>query len=189
MKNIKELDQIFWYHFYIMYISQLMRLLEYDVSKEFKIIVNIVENNKKYDNIEINEETNIIINTTINRARIISRNIDELYISDQTIDHYEIKLSNIQDENISQKVVEVFNILLKSIGQEIMIKEDLQFIFLIIEHHLGEELNGNNNNNNNNNNDDDEFEDFNFDDIFNENSNNGDEEIGYADLLFMYNIK
>ena len=178
-----------------MYISQLMRLLEYDVSKEFKIIVNIVENNKKYDNIEIYEETNIIINTTINRARIISRNIDELYISDQTIDHYEIKLSNIQDENISQKVVEVFNILLKSIGQEIMIKEDLQFIFLIIEHHLGEELNGNNNNNNNNNNnDDDEFEDFNFDDIFNENSNrgiinNGDEEIGYADLLFMYNIK
>lgn len=178
-----------------MYVSQLMRLLEYDVSKEFKIIVNIIGNNQKYENIEINEETNITINTTINRARIISRNIDELYISDQTIDHYEIKLSNIQEENISEKVVEVFNILLKSNGQEIMIKEDLQFIFLIIEHHLGEELNSNNNNNNNNNNDNnDEFEDYNFDDIFNENNNKGitnneDEELGYADLLFMYKIK
>lgn len=124
-----------------MNISQFMRLLDYDTSSEFKIIVTINEKEQKNGIIEINKETHITIITTVNRARIISKNIDKLYISNQT-NQYEIKLNNIQCENLARKVVDVFNILLKSIGQEIKIPGELLFIFIIIKQHLGEYFDG-----------------------------------------------
>lgn len=166
-----------------MSINKLMRLIEFDDSKEFRFIVNIKEEqeNYKYDNIEVSEETNITIKTSMNKARVISRNIDELYKTDQTIDHYEIKLNNIQENNKTQKVVEVFNILLNSIGQEINVREELGVIFLMIEYELGEDIDAHNNNNNNQDNN-------NVNNSMNNNNKDDNDELGYSDLLFMYKI-
>ena len=165
--------------------NKLMRLIEFDDSKEFRFIVSIKEEqeNYKYDNIEVSEETNITIKTSMNKARVISRNIDELYKTDQTIDHYEIKLNNIQENNKTQKVVEVFNILLNSIGQEINVREELGVIFLMIEYELGEDIGAHNNDNNQDNN--------NINNVNKNMSNNNkddNDELGYSDLLFMYKI-
>ena len=170
--------------------NKLMRLIEFDDSKEFRFIVNIKEEqeNYKYDNIEVSEETNITIKTSMNKARVISRNIDELYKTDQTIDHYEIKLNNIQENNKTQKVVEVFNILLNSIGQEINVREELGVIFLMIEYELGEDIDAHNNNNNKDNHDNTNINNVNKNMNNNNNNKDDNDELGYSDLLFMYKI-
>ena len=102
-----------------MNLNKLLRLINFDDSREFKIIVNIKNEEQNDNNINISKETKITVITTINKARVISRNIDELYQADQGIGQYEIELNNIQERNKAHKVVEVFNILLKSIGQEV----------------------------------------------------------------------
>ena len=169
-----------------MSVLKILRLLEFDDSKEFKIIVHIKEDIQNENNIQVSKESNITINTTINKARVISKNINEIYIVDQTIDHYEIELNNIQEKNKTRKVVEVFNLLLNSIGQEININEELGLIFLIIEYQLGEEPydNKNNTGSNNNNNNNNDINDYNNNN--NNNNNNENKELGYSDLLFMY---
>ena len=193
-----------------MFDSQLLRLIEFDDSNNFKIIFNVIEEQEQNDNnIQISKETHITFNTTINKARIISKIINEIYIVDQTIDRYEIKLENIKENNIVQKVVDIMNLLMNSIGQEIKIPEELGFIFFIIQYHLGEDNDGNNNDNNNDNND--ENNNNNDNDENNNNNDNGENnnnindnnnnnyndnisnneqsnELGFGDLLFMYKI-
>ena len=172
--------------------SSLLRLIDYDYSNDFKIIVKInkTDDLKNDDNIQISKETTIIINTTINKARVISRNIDELYKNDQTINEYEIKLNNIKEKNKTGKIVDIFNILLKSIGRPISISKSLENMFLIVESELGEDTNFFINNNDYNNNDN-KNDNINNKDNKNDknNKNNNDDEIGYSDLFFMYNLK
>lgn len=179
--------------------SSLLRLIDYDYSNDFKIIVKInkTDDLKNDDNIQISKETTIIINTTINKARVISRNIDELYKNDQTINEYEIKLNNIKEKNKTGKIVDIFNILLKSIGRPISISKSLENMFLIVESKLGEDTNffiNNNDYNDNDNNNDNKNDNINNKDNKNDknnknNKNNNDDEIGYSDLFFMYNLK
>ena len=190
-----------------MFDSQLLRLIEFDDSNNFKIIFNVIEEQEQNDNnIQISKETHITFNTTINKARIISKIINEIYIVDQTIDRYEIKLENIKENNIVQKVVDIMNLLMKSIGQEIQIPEELGFMFFIIQYHFGEDNDGNNddnnddensknNNNSNNDNNDENNNDNNNDndetnsnDNSNDNDNSNNNELGFGDLLFMYKI-
>ena len=158
-----------------MNLTKLLRLINFDDSREFKIIVSMKEEEQSDNHIQVSKETRITINTTINKARVISKKIDELYHADQGIGQYEIELNNIQERNKARKVVEVFNILLKSIGQEVNIPEELAVIFLIIQNNLGEDIEGNNNNNNAEHNE-------------NNNNKDGNDGLGYSDLLFMYKI-
>ena len=158
-----------------MNLTKLLRLINFDDSREFKIIVSMKEEEQSDNHIQVSKETRITINTTINKARVISKKIDELYHVDQGIGQYEIELNNIQESNKARKVVEVFNILLKSIGQEVNIPEELAVIFLIIQNNLGEDIEANNNNNNAEHNE-------------NNNNKDGNDGLGYSDLLFMYKI-
>ena len=160
-----------------MNLTKLLRLINFDDSREFKIIVKIKDEEQNDDNIQVSKETKIIVNTTINKARVISKYIDELYQTYQGIEQYEIELENIKETNKTYKVVQVFNILLKSIGQEVNIPEELAVIFLIIQYHLGEDTDENNGNNVNNNNAEN-----------NNNNKDDNDDLGYSDLLFMYKI-
>ena len=140
------------------------------IQENSKIIVSIKKEKQNENHIQVSKETRI----SINKARVISKKIDELYQADQGIGQYEIELYNIQERNKAIKVVEVFNILLKSVGQEVNIPEEFSVIFLIIQNHLGEDIDENNNNNTKN----------------NENNSKKDDkdDLGYSDLLFMYKI-
>ena len=59
-------------------IDSLYRLISFDHSHEFNIIVNIVnnENLEHVENVTIEKKSQIIIKTTINKARVISSLID-----------------------------------------------------------------------------------------------------------------
>lgn len=59
--------------------SGLLRLIEFDDSKEFKIIACINDYNEKEEKIQVSKQTCIDISTTINKAHIISRNVDRAY--------------------------------------------------------------------------------------------------------------
>ena len=63
---------------------------------------------------------------------------------------------------------------------------------IIIEHHLGENIERTNNNNNNNDKEDDRNENTNDNNNNNDEDDNNDEgnqELGYSDLLYMYKLK
>lgn len=119
--------------------NSLKRLIDFDKSKEFKIIVTIEnDQNQNDDKFVVSKQTKVVIKTSINKARVISANIDQSYQNDQSIDQYEIKLSNLTEKNKTQKVVQIFQLLLNSIGKEVTVSPDIQNIFMLIACQLGE---------------------------------------------------
>ena len=71
------------YHFLIMFVhkiqkSSYQRLLGNDISGALKIIIQVHYSEKTQDNLEIQKQKQIIINTTVNKARVISRLINEI---------------------------------------------------------------------------------------------------------------
>ena len=98
-------------------LSSLKRLLENDFSEKFIIIFTIKRTNDKNDDIIIEEEKKIIINSTINKVRIISEIIEEEYIKDPTINHYNFDISNLEQMlNRKIKSNEIINIIGKMVG-------------------------------------------------------------------------
>ena len=59
--------------------SALQRLLINDQSGQFRIVIEIKYTNKQKDDIQIKKQKQIIINTTVNKARIISKVINDKY--------------------------------------------------------------------------------------------------------------
>lgn len=120
--------------------DSLLRLIKDDKSEEFKIIV-IIENIKNIDdtfNINVSKQSKIIVNTSINKARVISSNINQNYANDQAIKEYEIRLNNITEKNKTEKISQIFHLLLNSIGKQITISSDIQNLFMLVMHQLGE---------------------------------------------------
>ena len=64
-------------------ISYFHRLLQNDKSGIFKIIINISSKEKINEELLIQKENKIIINTTVNKARVISKIITEEYINNK----------------------------------------------------------------------------------------------------------
>lgn len=77
-------------------ISSLKRLLENDFSGKFIIIFTIKRTNDENGGIIIEEEKKIIINSTVNKVRIISEIIEEEYVKDPTINQYSFDISHLE---------------------------------------------------------------------------------------------
>ena len=81
------------------------RLVINDKSGDFKIIVKIEYTQNQNDEISIKKQKQIIINTTVNKARLLSRIIDEKYINDSKMNQYVFNLGNIiQNANENNKI-------------------------------------------------------------------------------------
>lgn len=117
--------------------SSLIRLIDFDDNNDFKIIVTIKNEENRNDCI-ISQTSKIIIKTSINKARVISQNINQCYKNDQSIKQYEITLNNIDEQNKTDKIIQAFKFLLNSIGKQITISPDIHNILMIILQHLGE---------------------------------------------------
>lgn len=121
--------------------SSLQRLLQNDKSDQFKIIVKIKNTENQNEGVMIENLNQIIITTTINKARVISKTIDEMFTMDPLIKQFEFEIKNSEnrDQIKTEEVIEVFQMLLKSTDEEIIISGDKQEIFLTILSILGEE--------------------------------------------------
>lgn len=119
--------------------SSILRLIDFDISDDFNIIVTIECNEKHYgEKIIVSNVSKIIIKTTINKARVISQNINQSYLNDQTIKQYVFKLNNMTTTNEIDKIIQIFHLLLNSIGKEIVISPDIQDVFNLILDQLSE---------------------------------------------------
>lgn len=67
--------------------NKMQRILQYDSSANFKIIFNI-ERTILNDDYKIEERQQIVINTTVNKARVVSKKINDGYKKDPSIDQY-----------------------------------------------------------------------------------------------------
>lgn len=117
-------------------ILRFMRLIEFDSSDEFRIIININKTIEVSDNFQIYKQNQVTIQTTINKARFISSKINELHQRSKTISEYQINLNVKNEKNATRKVYEIFQILLGSIGQKITISDEYRNIYSIIKTNL-----------------------------------------------------
>ncbi|KAK8876144.1 hypothetical protein M9Y10_006333 [Tritrichomonas musculus] len=117
-------------------ILRFMRLIEFDSSDEFRIIININKTIEVSDNFQIYKQNQVTIQTTINKARFISSKINELHQRSKTISEYQINLNVKNEKNATRKVYEIFQILLSSIGQKITISDEYRNIYSIIKTNL-----------------------------------------------------
>lgn len=120
--------------------ANLRRIFEDDNSDNFKIILKFGNKNSQ-SNLKQNKNTNKIeINTTINRARVISKNINHIYLVDPTVDKYEIKFPTNCNRTAEypKKIRQLFRKLLNSILEEVTINEEDHQDFTRLLIHLGE---------------------------------------------------
>ena len=118
--------------------QNILRLIQFDDSGNFKINVFINDYEKMNGDIQVNKKSKITFNTTLNKARIISKNIDQLYKEDNSLDHYDINFNDLQEQNKTQKIIEAFQLLLNSFGNSVNISNEQQHIFSLILEYLGE---------------------------------------------------
>lgn len=113
-------------------ITNFRRLVKKDHSEQFRIYVKYSTNN--------NSENEFFIDTTINKARIISRKIDEAYQIDPTICQYQIKIPNFfLTENVQQsELQEIIQFILSSTNQKVHIQKEKRKLFTIFQYLLGE---------------------------------------------------
>lgn len=115
-------------------LSYLKRLLTYDESDKFQIIVDLTKFKKNTKNQKSkkvgkgrDEEDRIIINTTRNKARVISKNINDICQVDPTINDYFINLPKQLAFQLSNKtreeIEEILETLIKSTYEQVQIKQ------------------------------------------------------------------
>ena len=120
--------------------SSYRRIIKNDTSGQFKLIININQIENHDDSIAIEKHNQIVITTTINKARIISKTIDEMVTLDATLDHFEFEFNNKNKIKIDE-IVEIFKLIIGSIDNEVIITEDQKDIFSSILNLLGEDNN------------------------------------------------
>ena len=123
------------------------RLIEYDDSDNFQIIINFTSsnqietknNNNNYNNDSQNSQEKkdkITINTTKNKARVISRKINDSYQVDPTINEYPINLPQQLKSQLTkytkESIEETLQTLIKSIVDKIEVNKNQQEIYSII---------------------------------------------------------
>lgn len=113
-------------------IQNFRRLIHPDHSSNFRIYVRYQD--------DLSSENEIFIETTINEARIISRNINNVYQNDPTIAQYCIEIPNCilaEKTNLNQ-LQEIVQLCLDSAIQKVHIPTEKQKLFAIIQYFLGE---------------------------------------------------
>ena len=108
--------------------TSFQRLLIHDQSGNFKIIVEIKYNKRQNDEIIIEKQKQIIINTTVNKARVISKIIDSQFLNNQNINEYVFSLGQM-NENVNYKsqfkdMIGIFHALIEGDGNEIKVPEN-----------------------------------------------------------------
>ena len=120
--------------------SYLKRLIEYDDSDNFQIIINFTASNQvetKKNNQNSQEKIDkITINTTRNKARVISRRINDAYQVDPTINEYPFNLPQQLKSQLAkytkESIEETLQTLIKSIVDKIEVNKNQQEIYSII---------------------------------------------------------
>lgn len=113
----------------------LKKLLKYDESENFQIIVDLTIFKKKTKNQKSqiagkggDEEDQIIINTTRNKARVISKNINNICQVDPTINDFFINLPKQLAFQLSNKtreeIEDILEALIKSTYEQVLIKQE-----------------------------------------------------------------
>ena len=76
-----------------------------DLSGSFEIIIKVCYTKKINANIEIQKQKQIVINTTVNKARLISRSINDEYKKNPKMNTYAFDLENLlQNENYKYQI-------------------------------------------------------------------------------------
>ena len=146
-------------------ISAYRRIIKNDKSNQFKIIINIKNTDDHNENISIEKHSQIMISTTINKARVISKAIDDMYIIDPSLNRFEFDFKNNQNKQKIKidEIIEIFKLILESVENEVNIPENKRDTFSLILNTLGDnrayittnlDVNPNENDNTNNNNND-----------------------------------
>lgn len=116
--------------------NYLKRLLKHDDSDDFRIIIDLTQNNQKENSKGRQQEKKYIFNTTMNKARVVSRKIDEAYQVDPTISEYSVNIPKEtipKMENVSHEAVEeILQTLIKSTIAPVQIKKSQQDSYSII---------------------------------------------------------
>ena len=108
-------------------ISYYQRLLQNDKSGNFKIIFNLKSNEKINEGVSIQKENKIIIDTTINKARVLSKIINEEYIKNQSIEQYVFDLD--KKEYKLSDFIYIIQIIIQCNPNEIQITEDKKNVY------------------------------------------------------------
>lgn len=124
-------------------ITNLRRLLQKDESSKFYFVIRTNKFKKeKQASLERTKE-NIQIETTINKARVLSKKIDHIYQVDPTISTYYLDIPSQENDDDKQhnNISDMIELILKSTEEKINIPEDEERkkIFHIIQYLLGEE--------------------------------------------------
>ena len=113
--------------------SSYQRLLINDKSESFTIIIKVHYAKKVHDNLEIQKQIQIVINTTLNKARVLSGLINEEYIKNPNINSYILDLKNLlQNENHKsqiEQIINIFSLLLANNGEDVIIPENSRNLF------------------------------------------------------------
>lgn len=116
--------------------NYLKRLPKHDDSDDFRIIIDLTQNNQKENSKGRQQEKKYIFNTTMNKARVVSRKIDEAYQCDPTISEYSVNIPKEtipKMENVSHEAVEeILQTLIKSTIAPVQIKKSKQVSYSII---------------------------------------------------------
>mgnify|MGYP006962191418 CR=1 FL=1 len=107
-------------------INSLRRLILKDDSNDFTLLFKI--QNKEYQQ----QETKILIQTTINKARVISKNINKLYEIDPTLCEYVVNIPICENNEQIKEIEEIIQKILKSAGEVIYIEKKQEHLFNII---------------------------------------------------------
>lgn len=102
-------------------ISSLNRLLSNDKSTDFKIILEI-KYSREQNGILIQQQKRIIFKTTINKARVVSKIINEHYTHDQTLNEYIFSVSKLNQIKITD-IIDVVSTLIQKDGYELIQEE------------------------------------------------------------------
>ena len=112
--------------------KDLQRLILQDQSDKFYLIVKSLSS----------KDNQIIIETTFNKARVISRKINQLCQIDPTINEYEIPIPENSPQNFSstdpKQIVEILNLLLKSSTEKIELGDEKLYLFNMVRLLLGQ---------------------------------------------------
>lgn len=119
-------------------VSAYQRILKNDTSDPFSIIITFKSVTNQDENIIIEKQNQILIKTTVNKARVISKTIDEMYTIDPSLKQFEFEIKNSENTKTND-IIEIFQLILKSINEEITISGDQHEMFLSIINLLGEE--------------------------------------------------
>lgn len=102
-------------------ISSLNRLLSNDKSTDFKIILEI-KYSKEQNDILIQKQKRIIFQTTINKARVVSKVNNEHYTHDQTLNEYIFSFSKMNQITIAD-IIDVVSTMIEKDWYELIQEE------------------------------------------------------------------